>query len=104
MVGPCARNRDPCIHGQSGTLVARLTHKGATRPGRCCVIAWRGDGGMMVEIPHVLDAAGLARVRGLIDAAEWTDGNATPGHQSSLSKRNQQLPGNSAEANKEGAV
>src|SRR3546814_4712690 len=104
MVGPCARNRDPCIHGQSGTLVARLTHKGATRPGRCCVIAWRGDGGMMVEIPHVLDAAGLARVRGLIDAAEWTDGNATSGHQSALAKRNMQLPEDSAAARQAGEV
>lgn len=59
---------------------------------------------MMVEIPHVLDAAGLARVRGLIDAAEWIDGNATSGHQSALAKRNMQLPEDSAAAKQAGEV
>src|SRR3546814_19378611 len=66
--------------------------------------SWRGDGGMMVEIPHVLDTAGLARVRGLIDAAEWIDGNATSGHQSALAKRNMQLPEDSAAARQAGEV
>ena len=32
---------------------------------------------MMLAVPDVLDPATLARVRGMIDAAEWTDGNAT---------------------------
>src|SRR3546814_13270063 len=59
---------------------------------------------MMVEIPHVLDTAGLARVRGLIDAAEWIDGNATSGHQSALAKRNMQLPEDSAAARQAGEV
>lgn len=47
---------------------------------------------MMIAIPEVLDAAAVARVRSLIDAAEWVDGNATSGHQSALAKRNTQLP------------
>jgi PKHD-type hydroxylase len=47
---------------------------------------------MMRVIPDVLDADGVARIRSLIDAAEWTDGNATSGHQSALAKNNLQLP------------
>jgi PKHD-type hydroxylase len=47
---------------------------------------------MMRVIPNVLDADGVARIRSLIDAAEWTDGNATSGHQSALAKNNLQLP------------
>ncbi|CAN5451227.1 Fe2+-dependent dioxygenase [soil metagenome] len=53
---------------------------------------------MMVPIPDVLDAAGVARVRALIDAAQWVDGNVTSGFQSALAKRNLQLPEGSAEA------
>lgn len=47
---------------------------------------------MLIEIPAVLDAAGVAAVRGLIDGAAWVDGNVTSGHQSALAKRNMQLP------------
>lgn len=47
---------------------------------------------MLIAIPDVLDAAGVARVRAIIDAAEWIDGNATSGHQSALAKKNAQLP------------
>ena len=47
---------------------------------------------MMLAIPDVLDATSVARVRAVIDAAEWQDGNATSGHQSALAKRNEQLP------------
>ena len=46
---------------------------------------------MLLRVPGVLNAAQLAAVRGLIDSAEWTDGNATSGHQSALAKRNRQL-------------
>ena len=52
---------------------------------------------MMIDIP-VLDAAEVARVRALIDAADWIDGNATSGPQSALAKRNEQLPEDSAAA------
>jgi len=47
---------------------------------------------MLIAIPEVLDAAGVARLRAIIDAAEWVDGNVTSGAQSALAKRNEQLP------------
>ena len=59
---------------------------------------------MMIAIPEILDAAALAEVRGLIDAADWIDGNATSGHQSALAKRNMQLPEDSAAAKQAGAL
>ena len=57
---------------------------------------------MLIAIPDVLDAAGVARLRALIDAAEWVDGNATSGAQSALAKRNRQLPEDSAAAGEAG--
>jgi PKHD-type hydroxylase len=59
---------------------------------------------MLIEIPDVLDAATLARLRAVIDAAEWIDGNATSGHQSALAKRNRQLPEDSEAAREGGAL
>lgn len=59
---------------------------------------------MMIAIPAVLDAPALAKVRGLIDAAEWIDGNATSGHQSALAKHNLQLPEESAAAKAAGSL
>jgi len=59
---------------------------------------------MMIAIPDVLDASTLARVRGLIDGAEWIDGNVTSGHQSALAKRNTQLPEQSAAAREAGGI
>ncbi|QUT05979.1 Fe2+-dependent dioxygenase [Sphingobium phenoxybenzoativorans] len=53
---------------------------------------------MMIPIPGLLDAEGVARVRALIDTAQWVDGNVTSGFQSALAKRNLQLPEDSAEA------
>jgi PKHD-type hydroxylase len=47
---------------------------------------------MMLAVPDLLDKAGVARVRAIVDSGEWQDGNATSGHQSALAKRNQQLP------------
>lgn len=47
---------------------------------------------MLTVIPDLLDGATVQRVRALIDAAEWIDGNVTSGHQSALTKRNLQLP------------
>jgi PKHD-type hydroxylase len=46
----------------------------------------------------------VARLRALIDPAEWIDGNATSGHQSALAKRNTQLPEGSAVAEEAGAL
>lgn len=57
---------------------------------------------MLIAIPDVLDAEGVARVRGLIDAGAWIDGNATSGVQSALAKRNEQLPEGSAAAREAG--
>lgn len=59
---------------------------------------------MMIAIPDLLDAAGVARVRAIIDGAEWIDGNATSGHQSALAKHNEQLPEGSAAAREAGQV
>ena len=59
---------------------------------------------MMIEVPALLDDAAVARVRAIIDDAEWIDGNATSGHQSALAKRNQQLPENSQAAREAGAI
>ena len=59
---------------------------------------------MMLAIPDLLDKAGLARVRGIVDAGEWADGNATSGHQSALAKRNRQLPEDSRAAKEAGKL
>ena len=59
---------------------------------------------MMIAIPDVLDAETLARVRAIIDAAPWVDGNVTSGYQSALAKRNMQLPEDSAAAREAGAA
>ncbi|MET0569600.1 MAG: Fe2+-dependent dioxygenase [Hyphomicrobiaceae bacterium] len=59
---------------------------------------------MLIAIPDVLDASGVARLRRLIDAADWVDGNVTSGHQSALAKRNEQLPEDSAAARDGGAI
>lgn len=59
---------------------------------------------MMLAIPDVLDASGVARLRELIDAGNWEDGNATSGHQAALAKRNRQLPEDSAEAKQAGRI
>ena len=59
---------------------------------------------MMIAIPDLLDATALARLRALIEAAEWVDGNVTSGHQSALAKRNAQLPEESPAAREAGAI
>lgn len=46
---------------------------------------------MLIAIPDILDAAGVARLREIIDAGEWVDGNVTSGPQAALAKRNRQL-------------
>ncbi|APZ97889.1 Fe2+-dependent dioxygenase [Sphingopyxis sp. QXT-31] len=47
---------------------------------------------MIRIIPDVLDADGVARLRAILDAAPWVDGNETSGPQAALAKHNQQLP------------
>lgn len=52
---------------------------------------------MLLKIPEILDAAGLARARGLLAAAPWIDGRTTAGSQAAQVKRNEQLqPGSEA--------
>ena len=46
---------------------------------------------MLVHIPNVLDPSGVARLRAVIDAGEWIDGNVTSGPQAALAKNNEQL-------------
>jgi PKHD-type hydroxylase len=59
---------------------------------------------MMIAIPELLDTARVARLRAIIDAAKWVDGNVTSGHQSALAKNNEQLPEGGAEAKQAGAI
>ena len=59
---------------------------------------------MLIAVPDILDPAEVTRVRALIDAAEWIDGNATSGPQSALAKRNEQLPEDSAAAREAGGI
>jgi len=59
---------------------------------------------MMLQIPGVLGKDEVARLRGLIDAADWTDGNVTSGFQSALAKQNRQLPEGSDAARDAGAA
>ncbi|QNQ08682.1 Fe2+-dependent dioxygenase [Sphingomonas alpina] len=59
---------------------------------------------MLIAIPDVLDADDVARIRAIIDRADWVDGNVTSGAQSALAKRNQQLPEASAAAREAGAI
>ncbi|NML09562.1 Fe2+-dependent dioxygenase [Sphingobium sp. AR-3-1] len=53
---------------------------------------------MLIAIPDLIDAAGVAAIRSVIDAADWVDGNITSGHQSALAKHNLQLPEDCAAA------
>ncbi|HEV2818393.1 MAG TPA: Fe2+-dependent dioxygenase [Allosphingosinicella sp.] len=59
---------------------------------------------MMLAIPDLLDAEGVARVRAAVDAGEWVDGNVTAGHQSALAKRNRQLAEDSPAAKEAGRL
>ncbi len=58
----------------------------------------------MLTIPDVLTPAEVTRLRTLIDAAEWIDGNATSGDQAALAKRNAQLPEGSPAAREAGEL
>ena len=46
---------------------------------------------MMIRVPDLLSPDEVARVRGVIDAGEWVDGNVTSGAQSALAKHNEQV-------------
>lgn len=59
---------------------------------------------MLTVIPDLLTVAEVGRIRALIEAADWADGNATSGTQSALAKRNAQLPEDSPAAREAGAL
>lgn len=59
---------------------------------------------MLIAIPDLIDAAGVAAIRTLIDGAEWVDGNVTSGPQSALAKRNLQLPEDAPAARQAGQM
>ncbi|RZJ11550.1 MAG: Fe2+-dependent dioxygenase [Rubrivivax sp.] len=46
---------------------------------------------MLLKIPQILDAAGVARTRELLAGAPWADGRTTAGMQAAQVKNNQQL-------------
>jgi PKHD-type hydroxylase len=50
---------------------------------------------MLLHIPQVLRSEAVARVRAIVDAGQWVDGNETSGPQAALAKRNAQLSENS---------
>lgn len=59
---------------------------------------------MLIAVPDLLSAAEVARVRAIIDAAEWVDGNVTSGPQSALAKKNEQLPEGTPAHREAGAI
>jgi len=59
---------------------------------------------MMLAIPDLLDKEGVARVRAIVDAGDWQDGNFTSGHQSELAKKNEQLAEDSPAAQEAGKL
>ena len=59
---------------------------------------------MLIAIPGLLDAAGVSRVREIIDGGEWVDGNVTSGPQAALAKKNEQLVEASAAAREAGGI
>lgn len=59
---------------------------------------------MMLQVPGVLSKDQVRALRAQIDAADWSDGNATSGPQAALAKKNSQLPEESAEAKAAGAA
>jgi PKHD-type hydroxylase len=59
---------------------------------------------MLLQIPHVLDDATLAKMRARLAAAAWVDGRVTAGHQSAQVKENLQLAEDSVEARELGEI
>ncbi|ADL00370.1 Fe2+-dependent dioxygenase [Brevundimonas subvibrioides] len=59
---------------------------------------------MLLHIPEVFSKDEVARLRAILDAGPWADGNATSGHQSARAKDNTQLPQDSEAAREVGAI
>ena len=58
---------------------------------------------MLVAIPSVLSKEQAGEMRRRVETADWEDGKGTAGRQSALSKRNRQLPQDSAVAREAGS-
>ncbi|MFT3734251.1 MAG: Fe2+-dependent dioxygenase [Rhodocyclaceae bacterium] len=58
----------------------------------------------MIRAQNVLNAEELARLRGLLLAADWADGRITAGTQSAQVKQNRQLPESAAEISEARAI
>jgi PKHD-type hydroxylase len=59
---------------------------------------------VLLTIPDVLSAEQVATCRATLEAADWIDGRLTAGHQSGRVKRNMQLDGADAAAQRLGAL
>lgn len=59
---------------------------------------------MLLALPHVLSATQVAEARRILEAAEWTDGRSTAGHQGARVKDNLQIPPNHPAARQVGEV
>lgn len=59
---------------------------------------------MLIAIPDLLSPDERARLRDMLEGAEWIDGNATSGTQSALAKRNEQLAEGSPVARAAGGI
>ncbi|WP_312134989.1 Fe2+-dependent dioxygenase [Brevundimonas sp.] len=59
---------------------------------------------MLLHIPAVFTKDEVARLRSVLDAGPWADGNMTSGHQSAMAKQNRQLPEDCAEAKEMSAL
>lgn len=59
---------------------------------------------MLLHIPDVFSKDEVARLRTILDAGDWSDGNATSGHQSARAKTNDQLPEDFPAAREVGAI
>lgn len=53
---------------------------------------------MMLHVPEVLNRDALAKLRAIVDKAQWADGKVTAGTQSERVKNNRQLPEDSEAA------
>jgi PKHD-type hydroxylase len=49
---------------------------------------------VLIAIPEVLTSEQVAHARRIFEAADWTDGRVTAGHQSARAKDNRQIPEN----------
>lgn len=59
---------------------------------------------MLICVPDLLSTEQTRRVRWIIDAAQWIDGNETSGAQAAAAKRNEQLPAQSPACRDAGAL